>query len=52
MAVPLKEMGVADRLPVGRIGTPDEIGQAVLMTIGNAFLTGQTVAVNGGGSFL
>jgi 3-oxoacyl-[acyl-carrier protein] reductase len=44
MAVPLKELGVADRLPVGRIGTPDEIG--------NGFLTGQTVAVNGGGSFL
>ncbi len=52
MAAPLKESGVADRLPVGRIGTPDEIGQAVLMVIGNAFLTGQTVAVNGGGSFL
>jgi 3-oxoacyl-[acyl-carrier protein] reductase len=52
MAVPLKELGVADRLPVGRIGTPDEIGQAVLMMIGNGFLTGQTVAVNGGGSFL
>ncbi|MEC3954306.1 SDR family NAD(P)-dependent oxidoreductase [Nocardia sp. CDC153] len=52
MAAPLKESGVADRLPVGRIGTPDEIGQAVLMVIGNAFLTGQTIAVNGGGSFL
>ncbi|WP_185981639.1 SDR family NAD(P)-dependent oxidoreductase [Skermania sp. ID1734] len=52
MAVPLKESGVADRLPVGRIGTPEEIGQAVLMMIGNGFLTGQTVAVNGGGSFL
>ncbi|OMC56703.1 3-oxoacyl-ACP reductase [Mycobacterium sp. IS-836] len=52
MAVPLKESGVADRLPVGRIGTPDEIGQAVLMMIGNGFLTGQTLAVNGGGSFL
>lgn len=52
MAVPLKESGVADRLPVGRIGTPDEIAQAVLMMIGNSFLTGQTVAVNGGGSFL
>ncbi|WP_433714210.1 SDR family NAD(P)-dependent oxidoreductase [Nocardia sp. CA-084685] len=52
MAAPLKESGVADRLPVGRIGTPDEIGHAVLMMIGNGFLTGQTVAVNGGGSFL
>src|SRR5205807_2798817 len=41
MAAPLKESGVADRLPIGRIGTPDEISQAVLMMIGNGFLTGQ-----------
>ncbi|WP_187688338.1 SDR family NAD(P)-dependent oxidoreductase [Nocardia wallacei] len=52
MAAPLKASGVADRLPVGRIGTPEEIGQAVLLVTGNAFLTGQTIAVNGGGSFL
>ncbi|WP_280272508.1 SDR family NAD(P)-dependent oxidoreductase [Nocardia wallacei] len=52
MAAPLKASGVVDRLPVGRIGTPDEIAQAVLMVTGNAFLTGQTIAVNGGGSFL
>jgi 3-oxoacyl-[acyl-carrier protein] reductase len=51
MAAPLKESGVAERLPVGRIGTADEISQAVLMMIGNGFLTGQSVAVNGGGSF-
>lgn len=52
MPAPLKAAGVVDTLPVRRIGTPDEIGQAVLMVMGNAFLTGQTVAVNGGGSFL
>ncbi|NUS44367.1 MAG: SDR family oxidoreductase [Mycobacteriaceae bacterium] len=52
MAAPLKEAGVADRIPVGRIGTPDDIGRAVLLAISNGFLTGQTVAVNGGGSFL
>jgi 3-oxoacyl-[acyl-carrier protein] reductase len=51
MAAPLKESGVAERLPVGRIGTADEVSQAVLMMIGNGFLTGQSVAVNGGGSF-
>ncbi|MBF6170272.1 SDR family NAD(P)-dependent oxidoreductase [Nocardia blacklockiae] len=52
MAAPLKASGVADRLPIGRIGRPEEIGQAVLMVAGNAFLTGQTLGVNGGGSFL
>ncbi|MBO0855009.1 MAG: SDR family NAD(P)-dependent oxidoreductase [Nocardia sp.] len=51
MAAPLKESGVGDRLPVGRLGTADEIGQAAVMVLGNAFLTGQTIAVNGGGSF-
>jgi 3-oxoacyl-[acyl-carrier protein] reductase len=52
MAAPLKAAGVADSIPVGRIGAPDDIGQAVLLMVGNGFLTGQTVAVNGGSSFL
>ncbi|MBB5915746.1 3-oxoacyl-[acyl-carrier protein] reductase [Nocardia transvalensis] len=52
MAAPLKEAGVADRLPVGRIGAPEEIGRAVLMVLTNGYLTGQTIAVNGGGSFI
>ena len=32
----------------GRAGTVDEVAQAVLAVIGNAYMTGQTVAVNGG----
>jgi 3-oxoacyl-[acyl-carrier protein] reductase len=38
----------AARIPVGRMGTPEEVAQAVLMVIGNAYMTGQTVQVNGG----
>lgn len=36
------------RIPVGRIGTPEEVAEAVLFAIRNAFMTGQTVHVNGG----
>ena len=39
------------RIPVGRFGTAEECAQVVLMVIGNAYVTGQTVALNGGMSF-
>jgi 3-oxoacyl-[acyl-carrier protein] reductase len=40
------------RIPLGRMGEPHEVAQAVLMVIANAYMTGQTVAVNGGTGFL
>jgi 3-oxoacyl-[acyl-carrier protein] reductase len=33
---------------VGRLGTGEEVAAVVLAVIGNAYMTGQTVAVNGG----
>jgi 3-oxoacyl-[acyl-carrier protein] reductase len=42
---------LASAVPVGRLGTPEEVAQAVLMVIGNAYITGQTVPVNGGAHF-
>jgi 3-oxoacyl-[acyl-carrier protein] reductase len=36
------------RIPVGRLGSVDEVATVVLMVVGNAYLTGQTIAVNGG----
>ncbi len=36
------------RIPLGRLGTVEEIASTVLMVIGNAYMTGQTVAANGG----
>ena len=36
------------RIPVGRLGTSEEVAQATLMVIGNAYMTGQTVQTNGG----
>jgi 3-oxoacyl-[acyl-carrier protein] reductase len=40
------------RIPLGRMGTPDEVAQAVLMVIGNEYMTGQTVQLNGGTNFI
>ena len=42
----------AARIPLGRLGRPDEVAQAVLMVAGNAYMTGQTVQLNGGMSFM
>jgi 3-oxoacyl-[acyl-carrier protein] reductase len=38
----------ARRIPVGRMGTPEEVAQAVVMVVANPYMTGQTVQVNGG----
>ncbi|MFO1087593.1 MAG: 3-oxoacyl-ACP reductase family protein [Reyranellaceae bacterium] len=40
------------RIPLGRFGTPEECAQVVMMLVGNAYMTGQTVALSGGMSFL
>lgn len=42
----------ASRIPLGRFGTPQECAQVVMMLVGNAYMTGQTVALSGGMSFL
>lgn len=51
MGKPLIEAGVGARIPVGRIGTGDDIAQAVLLLVGDDYITGQTLAVNGGALF-
>jgi 3-oxoacyl-[acyl-carrier protein] reductase len=42
---------LVSRIPLGRFGTADEVAQAVMMLIGNAYMTGQTVAMSGGMAF-
>lgn len=52
MGKPLIAAGVIDRIPIGRAGKGEEIAQAVMLLVGDGFITGQTLAVNGGGLFL
>lgn len=36
------------RIPVGRFGTVDEVAQVAVMLATNAYMTGQTISLNGG----
>jgi 3-oxoacyl-[acyl-carrier protein] reductase len=51
MGKPLLEAGVAGRIPVGRAGTGEEIAEVILLLVRSSYMTGQTVAVNGGSLF-
>jgi 3-oxoacyl-[acyl-carrier protein] reductase len=42
---------LAQRIPLGRMGQPDEVAHAVLMLLGNEYMTGQTIALSGGMAF-
>ena len=42
----------ASRIPLGRFGTPEECALIVMMLVRNAYMTGQTVALSGGLSFV
>jgi 3-oxoacyl-[acyl-carrier protein] reductase len=40
------------RIPIGRLGLPEEVAQAVLLVMANAYMTGQTIQLNGGLHFI
>jgi 3-oxoacyl-[acyl-carrier protein] reductase len=40
------------RIPLGRLGHPDEVAQAALLVLGNEYMTGQTIVLNGGMAFI
>jgi 3-oxoacyl-[acyl-carrier protein] reductase len=42
----------AARIPLGRMGTAEEVARAVVMVVGNEYMTGQTIQLNGGTSFI
>jgi NAD(P)-dependent dehydrogenase (short-subunit alcohol dehydrogenase family) len=39
-----------DKLPVHRVGTGDDVAQAILMLAANPYITGSTIVVDGGGT--
>jgi 3-oxoacyl-[acyl-carrier protein] reductase len=54
IATDMVQAGLAaslSRIPVGRFGTSEEVADVVLMLVGNAYMTGQTVSLSGGMSF-
>ena len=51
MGKPLIEAGVVSRIPVGRPADPEEVAEAVLFLVKNGYMTGQTIAPNGGSLF-
>lgn len=42
----------AARLPVGRTGRPEEIGEAITFLLGAGYITGEVLHVDGGGRFV
>ncbi|MBT2459535.1 SDR family oxidoreductase [Streptomyces sp. ISL-86] len=40
----------SQRLPVNRVGEPQDVAAAIAMVAGNAYMTGTTLFVDGGGS--
>jgi len=42
---------LASRIPLGRLGQPEEVSKAVMMLIDNPYMTGQTIAMSGGMAF-
>jgi 3-oxoacyl-[acyl-carrier protein] reductase len=43
---------LARNIPLGRMGQPEEVAHAVIMVIGNNYMTGQTIVLNGGMTFI
>lgn len=43
---------LARNIPLGRMGQADEVAQAVAMVLGNGYMTGQTIVLNGGMAFI
>ncbi|RBP00924.1 3-oxoacyl-[acyl-carrier protein] reductase [Roseiarcus fermentans] len=48
MGAPLAAAGVVARIPMGRMGRTEDVAQATILVVANDFMTGQTIAVNGG----
>ncbi len=37
-----------DRIPIGRFGKPEELAAIAVSVLGNGYITGQTINLNGG----
>lgn len=51
MGKPLIDAGGVSRIPAGRAGAGEEVAETVMFLVKTAYMTGQTVAPNGGALF-
>lgn len=47
----IRDLDVKKLVPMGRLGRPEEVAEAVVFLAGNAYTTGQTLYMNGGRYF-
>jgi NAD(P)-dependent dehydrogenase (short-subunit alcohol dehydrogenase family) len=43
-----KQNNLANRIPLGREGRPEDVAEMIVQLMGNEFITGETVVVDGG----
>jgi len=43
---------LASRIPLGRMGRPEEVAKAAVLVLANDYMTGQTIVLNGGMAFI
>jgi 3-oxoacyl-[acyl-carrier protein] reductase len=48
LAIAANPRATPARVPVGRFGKPEEVAAVAVALLSNAYVTGQTVQVNGG----
>src|SRR4029453_8081210 len=46
------QLNLSSRIPLGRLGRPEEVAKATLLVLGNDYMTGQTIALSGGMAFI
>jgi 3-oxoacyl-[acyl-carrier protein] reductase len=46
------QRNLSSRIPLGRLGRPEEVAKAALLVLGNDYMTGQTIALSGGMAFI
>jgi 3-oxoacyl-[acyl-carrier protein] reductase len=46
--LPGTQQELVSRIPVGRLGKPEDVVEAIMMLVVNSYLTNQTLVVDGG----
>jgi 3-oxoacyl-[acyl-carrier protein] reductase len=47
-AGPGAEQELVPRIPIGRLGKPEDVAEAIMMLLVNSYMTNQTLLIDGG----